>query len=124
MSFSNDIKKFSKKTGMRLEEASRGLKIKLFTGVIVYTRVDTGRLRGNWQTSTGQPKYAVIDRNDKIVKGATGGYAYEEVFRNIQAFSVDYLTNNLPYASVWEERDGMISKTVQRINGNLKKAIA
>jgi hypothetical protein len=115
--FSADIAKFANKTNSTLSEASRAIKISLFSGVIRDTRYDTGRLRGNWQTSTGNPKYAEIDRADP-----NGTAATQEVIENVTAFGVDYMTNNLPYAEVWEERDGMVARNMARIERIVKEA--
>ena len=110
MSYALDLKRFSEKINKNLDQTSRAIKIKLFNGVINDTRVDTGRLTGNWQTSTGQPILVETDRLDK-----TGSQARAEAEANVGAFTVDYLTNNLDYAEVWEERDGMIAKNMTRI---------
>lgn len=118
MSFQDDIKAYAKKTNMRLGYVSSVLKLKLFSGVIMDTRVDTGRLRGNWQTSTGYPKFTPIERLDP-----TGSLAIEEVAANITDSGADYLTNNLPYAEVWEERDGMVAKNMARIQRALEEAV-
>lgn len=119
MSFSSDIHKWTLKTERRTEQVSRAVKISLFSGVIRDTRVDTGRLRGNWQTSTGQPKYGTTLRRDP-----TGSKAITEAMQNVTAYGTDYMTNNLPYAEVWEEKDGMVAKNIVRIERNLKEAVA
>ena len=113
--FALDISAFAKTTNTTLSEAVRGIKINLFTGVIMDTRVDTGRLRGNWQTTTGSPASGELSREDKIPQFTKGGAAYDEVDR-VRADTVDYLTNNLPYAEVWDDRDGMIAKNMARID--------
>jgi len=123
MSFSSDMVKFSKALDVTLDKAMRAVKIKLFNSIIQDTRVDTGRLRGNWQTSTGSPILNEIDRKDKIEKGTAGGDAQEEVIDTVQGLTTDYMTNNLPYAGVYEEKDGMVSKNMARINRNIKEAI-
>lgn len=110
MRFAADIDRFAKKTNSRVDEACRAIKISLFSGVIMDTRVDTGRLRGNWQTSTGSPITSEIGRLDP-----TGQQATQEAQQNVTAFGVDYMTNNLPYAMIWEERDGMIDRNMARI---------
>ncbi len=116
MSFSVDIAKFAAKTNSTLGEACRAIKIELFSSVILDTRVDTGRMRGNWQTSTGTPIEVETDRLDK-----SGSEAISEVQNNITDFEIDYMTNNVPYAVVWEERDAMILKNMLRIERNLRK---
>jgi len=123
MSFADDLRKYAIKTERNLGQVARATKIKLFQGVIMSTRVDTGRLRGNWQTSTGAPKFTSVDRADDLLIDEPGGSAYDEVIGNVTAFGVDYLTNNLPYAKVWEERDGMIAKNATRIERNLREAV-
>lgn len=118
MSFSADLSKYARKTINNAGKVSRAVKISLFSGIIQDTRVDTGRLRGNWQTSTGAPKLAEVERLDK-----TGELAISEAAENVTAFGVDYMTNNLPYAYVWEEEDGMVSKNLARVERNLKEAV-
>lgn len=122
--FSIDVAKFARKTNSTMGEAARAIKIALFNGVIRDTRVDTGRLRGNWQTSTGRPILTQIERYDQIAIGADGGEAQSQVIATVTPYGVDYMTNNLPYAEIWEERDGMIAKNMARIQRNVNKAIS
>ena len=117
MSFSADIRNFAKKTNSTLDEASRAIKISLFSSVILDTRVDTGRLRSNWQTTTGSPRYDTTERLD-----TEGSMAISEVENTVQGDTVDYMTNNLPYAEVWEEQDSMVAKNMARIDRTVKEA--
>lgn len=118
MSFSLDIERFAKKRKITLEEAARSIKLDLFSSVIISTRVDTGRLRGNWQTTTGMPKLTTIDRLDPA-----GTEAIKEVINTVQGDTVDYMTNNLPYAEAWEEQDAMVEKNMARINRIVKESV-
>lgn len=115
MSFTVDLRKIAEQTNATLDEAARAITISLFNGVIRDTRVDTGRLRGNWQTSIGQPERGTIEREDKIAQGADGGDAQDDVINTVESGAVNYLTNNLPYAEVWEQRDGMVARNAARI---------
>jgi hypothetical protein len=119
MSFSSDIHRWAIKTERRTEQVARAVKVSLFSGIIRDTRVDTGRLRGNWQTSTGVPKFTETLRRDP-----TGAKAIQEAMQNVTTYGTDYMTNNLPYAEVWEEKDGMVAKNIVRIERNLKEAVA
>lgn len=119
MSFSTDMMKYAKKTIEDAGKVSRATKLALFSGVIDDTRVDTGRLKGNWQTSTGAPKMTEIDRLDK-----SGEETTKEAMDNVTAFGVDYMTNNLPYAVVYEEKDGMVAKNMARVERNLKEVVS
>ena len=108
--FALDIERFAKETQSTLDEASRAIVLSLFSGVIRDTRVDTGRLRGNWQTSVAQPATGDRDRLDP-----TGSAAITEAANTIESGQINYLTNNLPYALVWEQRDGMVARNMARI---------
>lgn len=116
--FALDIERFSKKTKSTLDQASRAIKLSLFRGVIMDTRVDTGRLRGNWQTSTGRPITSVVERLDP-----SGQATVAEAASNITGIGVDYMTNNLSYAEVWEERDAMIARNMTRIQRSVREAV-
>ena len=113
------LDKLAETMGKSLDQVARGVKIKLFNGVIRDTRVDTGRLRGNWQTTTGRPAVGEIDRLDPA-----GTKASEEAAGTVKGDTIDWLTNNLPYAATWEMRDGMIDKNVARLARNVKEELA
>jgi len=120
MSFSIDISKFAKKTNSSLDEACRAIKISLFNSIIMDTRVKTGRLRGNWQTSTGSP----ITDSSLIRRDPSGSETTREVEQKVTGIgTVDYFTNNLPYAEVWEEKDGMMSKNLARISRIVRESV-
>ena len=115
--------KLAKTLSATVDETVRAVKISLFNGVIRDTRVDTGRLRGNWQTTTGVEASGELERLDKTPQGGDGGAAQEDVKKTVKGDTVDYLTNNLPYSEVYENVDGMIAKNVARIDRNIKEAI-
>ena len=104
--------------GADLGELVQAVKISTFNGVINDTRVDEGRLRGEWQTTTGAPASGESGRIDP-----TGAAAIAEVRANVTPDGVDYITNPMPYAEVWNERDAIIDKNVARIERNIKEAI-
>jgi hypothetical protein len=119
MSFSVDLSRFAKKTNSSLNEACRAIKISLFNSIIQDTRVRTGRLKGNWQTSTGSPITSETERLDPSESKATA-----EVQNKVTGTgTVDYFTNNLPYAGVWEEKDGMMSKNLARISRIIRESV-
>lgn len=107
--------------GTQVEETVRSVKIELFNGVIRDTRVDKGRMRGNWQTTTGSPASSATLRKDHIAQGSDGGAAQAEASAGVKADTVDYLTNNVTYAAVWEERDGMVARNVARLERIVKE---
>ncbi len=113
------ISEFAKKTGESLNDASRGIKLALFSDIIQNTRFETGRLKGNWQTSTGSPVTSVIERDDN----ESGSAAISEAVSNVTPDGVDYMTNNLPYARHWDNVDGTVDAAFARIQRNIKDVI-
>lgn len=107
----------AKRAKSTLDEFTRAVWIELFTGVIDNTRVDTGRMKGNWQTTVGAPANSDIDRLDK-----SGAQTIRDMQSNVGGINkITYLTNNLPYVGVWEQRDGMVAKNIARIETNIRK---
>jgi hypothetical protein len=116
------FEQWTEKTETTLDQFARAIKIKLFQGVIMDTRVDTGRMRGNWQISTGSPILTETSNKDKLSIGQTGGKAYNDVPNGVTS-GVDYLSNNVPYVAFWEQHDGMVAKNIIRLNRNVKKML-
>lgn len=113
------IEALAKKGAQDIGEVCRAIKIELFSSVVDDTRVDTGRLRGNWSIREGSPNTTKLKRTDKsgsIVKGRIDAVASPD--------GVTYFTNNLPYAGVYEKKDAMIGKNVARVDQILKKEAA
>ena len=124
MSFSDDIRRFTAKTTDAHNKITRVATLELFSGVIKATPVDTGRARGNWQTSAGTPAVGEVAR-----EGA--GPALAEVESNTPqgAGQVTFLANNLPYVSELESGsstqapEGMVRKNMDRVQRMVDAAI-
>ncbi len=114
-----DISTGGEKTGDSRGEASRGIKLALFQHSIEDARCDTGRLKGNWQTSTGSPATGIIERLDN----EQGSAAIAQAASTVTEFGVDYLTNNLPYAKKWDDVDGTVDKAFARIDRNIQEVV-
>jgi len=124
VSFSDDVQKYAGKAGKSVDETMRAIALELFGSIIKDTPVDTGRARGNWQTSIGAPAAGEVDRLGE-------GEAIKEVSATVADFSggkVIYLANNLVYIKSLEEGGsdqapaGMIRKNIVRIQQIVKKA--
>jgi hypothetical protein len=111
-----DIAQWCKETNVSLDQGVRAIKIEVFSDVIENTRVRFGRLVGNWQTSTGQPITSTTERLDPSASAVIS-----EMKANVTSYGVDYMTNNLPYAEVWEERDGMVVKALARVESIVRR---
>lgn len=126
MSFANDVRRFSIKSGDALDKTVRAVTISLFNGIIRDTPVDTGRARGAWETTVGQASTSTPERLDK-----TGSDAMAEVVANTPpgAGQETYIANNLPYIVQLEEGsskqapEGMVRRNMDRIERNLKREV-
>lgn len=112
------IDQLADKMGGDLDQWSRAFTIALFNGVVRDTRVDTGRMRGSWQATVGSPASGDNDRIDP-----SGQLVFSEIVGTVRAENVNWLTSNLVYTPIWEERDGMIAKNVARIERTAKEAV-
>lgn len=124
MSFGRDLRRYAEKTEQNLGTVYRSVTIKLFSQVVQLSPVDTGRFRGNWQTTTGAPADQAIARADP-----SGALAQAEVAQNVGPLgSTSYLTNNLPYAQRLEygysgqAPGGMVRISVARFKALVKEA--
>lgn len=123
MSFGKRVARFRKRAIKATDDTRRAIIIELFSSVILDTPVDTGRARGNWQTSTNTPKRAELNRKDK-----PGTAAIAEIEANLgKPGSTVYLANNLPYivdleyGSSKQAPKGMVRKNVARVRTIIRK---
>lgn len=124
MSFSDDMNAYAKKAGASLEETTRAVALELFGSIIKDTPVDTGRARGNWQTSIGAPASGEADRlGVREALSELGSEAGKFV-----GGQVIYLSNQLPYIQRlelgWSDQApaGMVRKNIARIQQIVAKA--
>lgn len=125
MSFASDVEAYAKKAGASLDETSRAIVLELFGSVIKDTPVDTGRAKGNWQTTIGAPASGTVDRLGE-------SEALADVAQQTASFGagkVIYLSNQLPYIyrlefDGWSQQapGGMLRKNVARIQSIVAKA--
>ena len=81
MSWSNDLKKLTTKGGKDLGKLARTIKIELFSGVVEDTRVDTGRLKGNWQIQENAKASGEVDTEDNTPKGTMSGESKANILK-------------------------------------------
>lgn len=144
MSFSTQIAGFGKNTADAVQGVRRSATLALFNSVIMDTPVDTGRLRGNWQITEGQPASGTVATPDEGPNPASGpSGAAPQNTQNVKD-AVDrivlpstgdneiFLTNNLPYAwrvefeghSHTKAPQGMVRRNIQRFGQIVRKALA
>jgi len=101
MSFGQDLNRFTVKVTEASEEKIRGNLLSFTKLVIEQTPVDTGRLRGNWQSSINQAKLSEITRQQKGLSGSALNEA-QKTLSQFELGDIFFFTNNLPYARVVE----------------------
>ena len=123
MSFTSDLSRFENKVKNRLLVVPRKVALEVLKRVVMRTPVDSGRARGNWQTSVGSPITTEIDRVDKT--GATVMAAALPTIESWDAANVSiFLMNNVPYIQALEDGhskiqspSGMVKITVAEFQG-------
>lgn len=115
MSFADDLERIAAAQGDRVGEWAKAVKVEMFSDVVDLTRIDTGRLKGNWQIQEDTPAEGELERLDP-----EGKEVKAEIEQNATQVGLTYLANNLPYAEVWEERDAMVGQAVARLQKNAR----
>jgi hypothetical protein len=92
---------------------SQAVALRALHDLVLQTRVDTGRARGNWDVAVGQPPRAVREATDKAggVTIARGG----QVIQGWDADGVIWIANNVVYIQDLEDLDGMLEGTFQAL---------
>lgn len=119
MGFGADLRAICEDRKLDLEVASRGFTLRLFDAVARDTRVDTGRLRGNWQVTQDAPSGLILEFDDNR-KGAP---LRSEMRSKVSPMAMNVLSNSLPYASVWEERDAMVGRAIADFERLLREEV-
>lgn len=142
MSFESDIKGFIKKVEKRTDQVIRGSSLQLFGDIVLSTPVGNpkrwnpprekayiyfdgkrapyigGRLRGNWNLSTGQPDSSTTDNPDP--SGAKNTIKATTAVRQHRGRPI-YISNHLPYAKAIEEGHGINNRPGGMVRKNVKR---
>ena len=94
--FTLDVQAFIAKAKKNPETVMRSVSLKLFSAIIKASPVDTGRFRGNWQTTGVTPATGLIAGVDPTGNKAVNSAA--TFITNAPGWDTFTLTNNLPYA--------------------------
>ncbi|ATE85635.1 putative tail protein [Salmonella phage St162] len=126
--FTLDIQAFVAKAKKNPETVMRAVSLKLFSAIIKSSPVDTGRFRGNWQTTGATPATGLVAGVDTTGnKAVNNASTYIGSAPNWYEFT---LTNNLPYAERleygWSKQapTGMIRVNIARFNTLLTEEAA
>ena len=109
--FQNQLQQFSAEIDIELGLLTKRIVLQIFTGIILKTPVDTGRLESNWGINAGGPASAPSHatnyekRGTKPSKAAVDAEAQnyaQAAIGVIDGSQAIYITNSLPYASFVE----------------------
>lgn len=115
--YGKDIRAFATRaTTDQSSKVTRAIGLRVLTGVVLRTPVDTGRARANWQADVGSGKNGEVDAEDKGGAGTIAAGA--GVIGKQKGFEPLALTNNLPYIGDLEDGSskqapsGMVAETL------------
>lgn len=108
--------KLAETLGAEVDQVMRAATIATFNGVVNGQRVDTGRLKGSFQTTAGMPAQTDVERIDP-----NGTAALTEIVSTVQGPGKYWISSNLEYAEIWEEREGVIARNAARVERNLRE---
>ena len=120
--FTLRLSKYPEQMEERHAELTKATAMQALGNVVLGTRVDTGRARGNWQAAEGVPPEG-HDPNvyDPAGRGVPGGNARDPIAEGSQAVlsasgrDVIWLHNGVPYISILEGLDKMVAGTVEAL---------
>lgn len=118
MSAKDQIAAINKRTKQKILRTFRGTALSMFGRVVTRTPVDTGRARGNWQSSINRPL--------ETIDPSTEGYA--TTVAQAQLGDSIFFINNLPYIKKLEDGSsdqapaGMVKVTVAEFQSIAKRA--
>lgn len=126
--FAIDLTRFVQKAKGNSDLVVRKIGIEVFRRVILKTPVDTGRARGNWSAAVGTVTFKATGIEDK--GGGKAIAAMVGTVQTVNAGTVFYLTNTLPYIMRLEEGSskqapaGMVATTLLEFPGVVQTAAA
>lgn len=122
MSFASELKSFSDKALKNTDRVRRAAIVEILNGVVLNTPVDTGRARGNWQTTVNAPA------SGDIAGVRSPGAVEAEARANMgELKDTVFITNNLPYIGKLNEGSSkqaparFVESEVARVAANLRK---
>lgn len=128
--FAAAVRNWSEQTETDATDALRKICLDLFGGVLLRTRVDTGRLRGSWRMNIGEADTSVVEIDEDVDAPPQGagptGTELNRAMPTVAAIAlgdVIVISNSLPYAEVWNDEDNIVQDTVDDVLEQLAEAL-
>lgn len=143
--FSIAIDNWIKATGAKTTNIVRKITFEVFKAVVLRSPVDTGRFRSNWNFSLASPDYSTsladptlkgrkpgdpAPTNAPTLTGGDRGARQAQMALTIEAGSVAFLSNGLPYSQRLENGysgqapQGMVRLTAVEFSQHIRDGIA
>lgn len=129
-SFSKVVREWTEQTETDIRDSMLKIGLDLFAGVLLRTRVDTGRLRASWRINLNSTDTSVAESGDHAVppegappSGTETGAALETLSALVIGDEI-VISNSLPYAIFIDAKDDILQDTVDDIVGKLDELIA
>lgn len=94
--WSLDMSAYAKKKGVEIKEIRKIFAFMLYSSIVKKTPVDTGRARGNWNISVGNPDGSTDPSKTSAQYKSASGVPEPKGDESI------YISNNLPYIETLE----------------------
>lgn len=127
MSMHDDIQRVKGLLRSRSDKLMQALFLEAHRRVVLKTPVDTGRARGNWQPTSGDPAEGALE-NTLDPSGAATISQGAAVAKKLKYGDTAFTVNNLPYINALENGhsqqapQGMVALTVEELK-NVSDAI-
>ena len=109
----------TKRVERRLRVTVRKLGAQVLRDVVLTTRVKSGRMRGNWQVTQNTPASDEVFGPFQKGGGATIAMGMDEL-QHVKAFGTIWISNNVPYIEIYEDKDHMADDAVTRAVAQFK----
>ena len=112
--FEMGLRRFQDRAERRRRGITKAVAIRALEGLVLGTRVDTGRARGNWQTGESRPPEGHDDRIADRGGTSTISIGGRQILA-MEGDDVIWLHNGVPYIGILEDKDKMLVGTVEAL---------
>lgn len=124
--FNQEIQAFGQKVPEKLTLLQKKVVLEALRRLVMKTPVDTGRARGNWQVTIGDPAMNQLETTDKNGAGTIAqGLA---AISHLPGYQVVWISNNVDYIEALEHGhskqapQGMLALTVEELRAMFREA--
>lgn len=97
LAFNKQLEGFVEAVTQATTKTLQQIVVEVGTSVVMLSPVLTGRFRGNWQMTVGQPASHTLEATDK--DGAATLSALRQMAATLTAGEIGYIVNNLDYGN-------------------------